>query len=154
MPFTSPTLNKYQDSHASAEDPILTALARETFLKVQMPTMLSGHAQGIFLENISRMIQPRRVLEIGTFTGYATICLAKGLAEDGILYTLDINEELEPIFSKYFAQSGLDKKIKFIPGNAMKTIPAIDEIFDIVFIDADKMNYIHYYCGAVRYCKK
>ena len=91
------------------------------------------------------MIVPRRILEIGTFTGYSTICLAKGLSEDGILYTLDINEELEPIFSKYFIQSGFDKKIKFIAGNALKTIPEINEQFDIVFIDADKMNYINYY---------
>jgi len=145
MAFTSPILDSYLESHASAEDPILAELSRETFLKVQMPQMLSGHVQGLFLESISRMIVPRRILEIGTFTGYATICLAKGLADDGLLYTLDINEELEPIFSKYFTRSGLDKKIKFIPGNAIKTIPTIDEEFDIVFIDADKMNYINYY---------
>ena len=135
MAFTSAILDSYLETHASAEDPILTALSRETFLKVQMPQMLSGHVQGLFLEMLSRMIVPRRILEIGTFTGYSTICLAKGLAEDGILYTLDINEELEPIFSKYFAQSRLDKKIKFIPGNAVKTIPEINEQFDIVFID-------------------
>ena len=145
MAYTSAILDSYLDSHASAEDPILAALSRETFLKIQMPQMLSGHVQGLFLENISRMIVPRRILEIGTFTGYSTICLAKGLADDGIIYTLDINEELEPLFLKYFSLSGLDKKIKFIPGNALKTIPAIDEQFDIVFIDADKMNYINYY---------
>ena len=145
MAFTSPILDSYLESNASAEDPILAELSRETFLKVQMPQMLSGHVQGLFLETISRMIVPRRILEIGTFTGYATICLAKGLANDGLLYTLDINEELEPIFSKYFTRSGLNKKIKFIPGNAIKTIPTIDEEFDIVFIDADKMNYINYY---------
>jgi len=145
MAYTSAILDSYLDSHASAEDPLLTALSRETFLKIQMPQMLSGHVQGLFLENISRMIVPHRILEIGTFTGYSTICLAKGLADDGIIYTLDINEELEPLFSKYFVQSGLDKKIKFIPGNALKTIPEINEQFDIVFIDADKMNYINYY---------
>jgi predicted O-methyltransferase YrrM len=145
MAFSSPTLDSYLESHASAEDPILADLSRETFLKVQMPHMLSGHVQGLFLESISRMISPKRILEIGTFTGYATICLAKGLTEDGILYTLDINEELEPIFSKYFSLSGLSKKIKFIPGNALQTIPTIAETFDIVFIDADKMNYMNYY---------
>ena len=145
MAFTSPILDTYLESHASAEDPILAALSRETFLKVQMPQMLSGHVQGLFLENISRMIRPRRILEIGTFTGYSTICLAKGLTDDGILYSLDINEELESVFSKYFIQSGLAKKIKFISGNALKTIPEIKEEFDIVFIDADKMNYINYY---------
>lgn len=145
MAFTSPILDSYLEKHASAEDPILAELSRETFLKVQMPQMLSGHVQGLFLETISRMIVPRRILEIGTFTGYAAICLAKGLAPDGILYTLDINEELEPLFSKYFKLSGLADKIKFIPGNALKTIPEIKEEFDIVFIDADKMNYINYY---------
>ena len=145
MAFTSQILDSYLESNASSEDPILAELSRETFLKVQMPQMLSGHVQGIFLELLSRMIVPRRILEIGTFTGYSTICLAKGLAPDGILYTLDINEELEPLFSKYFVRSGLDSKIKFIPGNALKTIPEINEEFDIVFIDADKMNYINYY---------
>lgn len=145
MAFTSAILDNYLESNASTEDPILAELARETFLKVQMPQMLSGHVQGLFLESISRMIVPRRILEIGTFTGYSTICLAKGLAPDGIIYTLDINEELEPIFSKYFDRSGLNKKIRFIAGNALRSIPALDEIFDLVFIDADKMNYANYY---------
>jgi len=145
MSYTSKTLDSYLEALASQEDPLLAELFRETFLKVQMPHMVSGHVQGLFLENLSRMIAPRRILEIGTFTGYSTICLAKGLSQDGLLYTLDINEELEPIFSKYFLRSGLDKKIRFIPGNALKTIPQIDEMFDLVFIDADKMNYALYY---------
>ena len=145
MAYTSQILDKYLEDQASTEDPILAALTRETFVKVQMPHMVSGHVQGLFLESISRMIRPRRILEIGTFTGYSTICLAKGLTDDGIIYTLDINEELEPIFSKYFKLSGLDQKIKFIAGNALQTIPQIDELYDIVFIDADKMNYINYY---------
>jgi predicted O-methyltransferase YrrM len=145
MSYTSKSLDSYLEALASQEDPLLAELFRETFLKVQMPHMVSGHVQGLFLENLSRMIAPRRILEIGTFTGYSTICLAKGLSQDGLLYTLDINEELEPIFSKYFLRSGLDKKIKFIAGNALKTIPEINEVFDLVFIDADKMNYAHYY---------
>ncbi len=145
MAFTSATLDTYLETNASAEDPILADLSRETFLKVQMPQMLSGHVQGLFLENLSRMISPRRILEIGTYTGYSTICLAKGLTEDGIMYTLDINEELESIFAKYFVRAELDHKIKFIAGNAIQTIPTIHEEFDIVFIDADKMNYINYY---------
>ncbi len=107
--------------------------------------MVSGHVQGIFLEMLSQIVVPRRILEIGTFTGYATICLAKGLADDGLIYTLDINEELEPIFSKYFIQSGLDHKIKFIAGPALKTIPELDEVFDLVFIDADKVSYANYF---------
>ena len=145
MAFTSDILETYLAAHSSGEDPILSALSRETYMQVQMPHMLSGHVQGLFLEMISRMIRPRRILEIGTFTGYSTICLAKGLAPDGLLYTLDINEELEPIFSKYFQQSELDTKIKFIAGNAIEVIPEIEETFDLVFIDADKVNYANYF---------
>jgi predicted O-methyltransferase YrrM len=145
MSYTSDILDRYLEAHASDEDKVLSDVSRETFLKVQMPHMCSGHVQGIFIEMISRMIRPRRILEIGTFTGYATICLAKGLTDDGILYTLDINEELEPIFQKYFDQSGLADKIRFISGNALQTIPRIDEKFDLVFIDADKHNYAKYY---------
>lgn len=145
MAFSPDILNSYLDAQASLEDPLLAALSRETYLKVQMPHMCSGHVQGIFLEMISRMVRPRRILEIGTFTGYATLCLAKGLPDDGILYTLDSNEELEPIFDKYFRRSGMEDKIKFIPGHALETIPAIDDRFDLVFIDADKVNYSRYY---------
>ena len=145
MAFTSEILDHYLEAHASDEDPVLKDVSRETFLKTQMPQMCSGHVQGIFLEMLSRMIRPRRILEIGTFTGYATICLAKGLTDDGVLYTLDINEELEPIFHKYFVQSGLSDKIKFIPGNALETISQLTEKFDLVFIDADKINYSNYY---------
>ncbi|MBS1618891.1 MAG: O-methyltransferase [Bacteroidetes bacterium] len=145
MVFSPEILNSYLDTQAAAEDPLLAEVSRETYLKVQMPHMCSGHVQGIFLEMISRMVRPRRILEIGTFTGYATLCLAKGLADDGILYTLDSNEELEPIFGKYFQRSGMADKIKFIPGNALETIPAIDDRFDLVFIDADKVNYPHYF---------
>jgi caffeoyl-CoA O-methyltransferase len=154
MAYTSAILDQYVSSHASAEDPLLAELNRETYLKVQMPQMLSGHVQGLFLETISRMIQPRRILEIGTFTGYAAICLAKGLTDDGILYTLDINEELEPLFSKYFTKFNFENKIKFIAGNALKTIPEINEEFDLVFIDADKMNYSNYYDLVIGKVKK
>lgn len=145
MSIHADKLEQYLSKHSSAEDPILAALSRETYLKVQMPHMASGHVQGIFLEFLSRMIQPKRILEIGTFTGYATICLAKGLAPEGLLYTLDINEELESIFSKYLEQSGLSDKIRFIPGSALQTIPIIQDKFDLVFIDADKANYAAYY---------
>lgn len=145
MAFSPEILNTYLDTQAAAEDPLLAEVSRETYLKVQMPHMCSGHVQGIFLEMISRMVRPRRILEIGTFTGYATLCLTKGLADDGILYTLDINEELEPIFGKYFQRSGMADKIRFIPGNALDTIPAINDRFDLVFIDADKVNYPHYF---------
>lgn len=145
MAFSPDILHNYLDAQASVEDPLLAEVSRETFLKVQMPQMCSGHIQGIFLEMISRMVRPRRILEIGTFTGYATLCLAKGLADDGIIYTLDINEELEPLFSKYFQRSGMADKIKFISGNALETISQIEGNFDLVFIDADKVNYPHYF---------
>ena len=145
MSFNPDILEKYLSAHSCSEDPVLAALSRESYLKVQMPHMVSGHVQGLFLEMLSQMIVPRRILEIGTFTGYATICLAKGLANDGLIYTLDINEELETIFSKYFIQSGLENKIKFIAGPALKTIPDLDEVFDLVLIDADKANYANYY---------
>lgn len=145
MAFSPDILHNYLGAQSSAEDPLLAEISRETFLKVQMPQMCSGHIQGIFLEMISRMVRPRRILEIGTFTGYATLCLAKGLADDGIIHTLDINEELEPLFSKYFQRSGMADKIKFIPGNALETIPQIEGNFDLVFIDADKVNYPHYF---------
>lgn len=145
MEFLQKEIEDYVVNWSEDENALLKDVSRETYLKVQMPQMCSGHYQGVVLKMISNMIQPKRVLEIGTFTGYATLCLAEGLTEKGILYTLDINEELEPIFSKYFDASGLSKKIKFIPGNAIKTIPEIDEIFDLVFIDADKHNYCNYF---------
>lgn len=138
-------LEKYIQATSSPEDSVLQELTRETHLKVQMPWMLSGHLQGLFLEFISGMIQPKRILEIGTFTGYSAICLAKGLAEDGLLYTLDINEELEPLSSKYFEKAGLKEKIIAQYGDARKIIPPLIDTFDIVFIDADKQNYCAYY---------
>lgn len=138
-------LEKYIQDNSAAEDPVLWELSRETFLKVQMPQMLSGHLQGIFLEFISRMIQPGRILEIGTFTGYSAICMAKGLVSDGVLYTIDVNEELRTMAEKYFAKAGLADKIKLLTGDARKIIPDLNETFDLVFIDADKLNYGAYY---------
>lgn len=145
MEFLQKEIEDYVVNWSEEETALLKDVSRETYLKVQMPQMCSGHYQGVVLKMISTMIQPKRVLEIGTFTGYATLCLAEGLPEKGILYTLDINEELEPIFSKYFEASELSEKIKFIPGNAIKNIPKIDEQFDLIFIDADKHNYCNYF---------
>lgn len=110
-----------------------------------MPQMLSGHLQGSVLKMISRMIRPRRVLEIGTFTGYAAICLANGLVEDGKLITIDVNEELHDMVTRYVSEAGLGKKINALVGDAMRIIPTLDETFDLVFIDADKINYANYY---------
>lgn len=137
-------LQNYLDTHSSAELPVLQKLTRETHLKVLMPNMLSGHTQGLVLQMLSLIISPNRILEIGTFTGYSAICLATGLKPDGILYTIDINEELELIQNKYFNDAHLKHKIKQLYGNAIEIIPTINEVFDIIFIDADKQNYSNY----------
>ena len=127
------------------ENELLHRIDRETNLKVLMPRMLSGHYQGRVLSMLSKLISPKRVLEIGTFTGYATLCLAEGLAEDGLLYTLDINLELEDRVRGYFAESPYNSKINYVLGDATQTINALEEVFDLVFIDADKKNNGTYY---------
>ncbi|MET1053810.1 MAG: O-methyltransferase [Pedobacter sp.] len=127
------------------ENVLLQRIDRETHLRVLMPRMLSGHYQGRVLSMLSKLITPKRVLEIGTFTGYATLCLAEGLATDGILYTLDINIELEDRVRGYFAESPYDAQIKYILGDATRTVNDLDEVFDLVFIDADKKNNGTYY---------
>ncbi|MGZ5243181.1 MAG: O-methyltransferase [Bacteroidia bacterium] len=145
MDFLPEKLNDYIEQHTTPEDDVLKALNRETHIKVQMPQMLSGHVQGQILRMISYMIKPQNILEIGTFTGYSAICLAAGLQENGKLVTLDINEELEEMVRKYFAQAGLENKIDYRLGNALDILPTLDLTFDIVFIDADKQNYSRYY---------
>jgi caffeoyl-CoA O-methyltransferase len=127
------------------ETELLQRIDRETNLKVLMPRMLSGHYQGRVLSMLSKLISPKRVLEIGTFTGYATLCLAEGLTEDGLLYTLDINLELEDRVRGYFAESPYNSKINYVLGDATQTINALEEVFDLVFIDADKKNNGTYY---------
>ena len=127
------------------ENGLLQRIDRETHLKVLMPRMLSGHYQGRVLSMLSKLITPARILEIGTFTGYATLCLAEGLAKNGILYTLDINVELEDRVRGYFAESAYDEQIKYILGDATQTVNDLDEVFDLVFIDADKKNNGTYY---------
>ncbi len=128
-------------TYCEPEDELLQHIDRETQLKVLMPRMLSGHYQGRVLSMLSKMISPKRILEIGTFTGYATLCLAEGLTDDGIIYTLDINEELEDRVRANFAKSPLNAKINYILGDAQQSLKALsEEIFDLVFIDADKKN--------------
>lgn len=127
------------------ESDLLKQIDRETHLKVLMPRMLSGHYQGRVLSMLSKLINPKRILEIGTFTGYATLCLAEGLSSDGILYTLDINLELEDRVRAYFASSPYNDKIKYILGDATRTVNDLNEDFDLVFIDADKKNNGTYY---------
>jgi len=132
--------------YCEPEDELLQHIDRETNLKVLMPRMLSGHYQGRVLSMLSKMNNPKRILEIGTFTGYATLCLAEGLTEDGIIYTLDINAELEDMVRGNFAKSPLNPKIKYIIGDAQESIKSLNnEVFDIVFIDADKKNNGTYY---------
>ncbi|GAB4341470.1 MAG: O-methyltransferase [Flammeovirgaceae bacterium] len=138
-------IERYIEQNASPETALLSKISRETHLEVLMPNMLSGHVQGLVLSMISKMLRPRRILEIGTYTGYSAICLAQGLVPDGLLYTLDINEELEKRVLRYFEEAQMSSKIKLMIGDAQEIIPKINEIFDLVFIDADKKNYIHYF---------
>ncbi len=138
-------LEEYIDYFTSDESELLYKLNRETNLKTTMPRMLSGKVQGKFLEMVSLMIKPKRILEIGTFTGYSAICLAKGLTHDGKLYTLESNEELESIIKKHFSKTELNNKIELIIGDAIIEIPKLNQIFDLVFIDANKEEYIKYY---------
>jgi len=145
MNIISPAIDQYLDMHTQEESEVLKALTRETHLKVLMPQMLSGKVQGNLLTMMSKMMQPKRILEIGTFTGYASICLAKGLANDGLLYTIDINRELETMTDKYFKQAGVRHQIVSLYGPAVQLIPTLEETFDLVFIDADKINYSTYY---------
>lgn len=145
MDFLDPALKAYAERFTSPEPELLAALNRETNLKVLYPRMLSGHVQGRILSMFSHMLRPRRVLEIGTYTGYSAICFAEGLAPDGKVITIDINAELGGIIDKYVQQAGLEEKIDFRVGDAREIIPTIDEEIDMVFIDADKQNYIHYF---------
>jgi caffeoyl-CoA O-methyltransferase len=140
-----PSIENYACDYSTEESLVLAQLNRETHLKVNLPIMLSGHLQGKVLEFISHMIQPKQVLEIGTYTGYSAICLAAGLKENGELHTIDINEELYDMCQSYFEKAGLSKKIIQHIGHAADIIPRIDCIFDLVFIDADKQNYHLYY---------
>ena len=141
----SASLSQYAERMTTPETAALAALNRETYVKVELPVMLSGHLQGAVLSMVSHMIQPRRVLEVGTYTGYSAICLAQGLTTDGHLHTIDVNEELSDMCHKYWTEAGLAHKITQHIGKAAGIIPAMDEVFDLVFIDADKVNYGLYY---------
>jgi predicted O-methyltransferase YrrM len=141
----NPELEKYAEEHSSKESEFLYRLNRETHLKVLMPRMLSGAVQGKLLEMLSCMIRPKHILEIGTYTGYSAICLAKGLPADGVLHTIEKNPELETIAKKYFAEAEIEHQINYHLGDALEIIPQIKEVFDLVFLDADKENYLNYY---------
>lgn len=145
MDFLPISIEQYAQEHSSVEMEILAELSRETQAKVLRPRMLSGHIQGTFLQMISKLAQPKRILEIGTYTGYSAICLAQGLQKDGLIHTIDVNDELEPMIRRYIEKAGLTNKITLHIGNALNIIPAINETWDLVFIDADKENYLNYY---------
>jgi caffeoyl-CoA O-methyltransferase len=145
MEFIAQELLDYCEKHTSEEDPLLKHIQRETFAKVLMPRMLSGHLQGKTLEMLVKLLRPKTILEIGTFTGYSGICMARGLGEKGKLITLDVNDEIEFMVRGFFEKSGLANKIEYHIGNALDIIPTLGGNFDMVFIDADKANYINYY---------
>ena len=140
-----PEMDRYLENHASAEPEILKRLRKETYQKTTQPHMISGYQQGRLLTMISKMMSPQRILEIGTFTGYAALCLAEGLADDGKLITLDVNEELAYLPKKYFAESEFADKIDFKLQDAKEYLKETSETFDLVFIDADKENYVEYF---------
>ena len=144
MDFSNKEIYNYIDNHSSNESDILYELRRETELKCLNPIMLSGKIQGNFLAIISKLIKPFNVLEIGTYTGYSTLCIAEGLNPAGIIHTIDKNEELLQIQNKYFEKSGLRNQIKQYTGDALAIIPKLKFDFDMVFLDADKENYVKY----------
>lgn len=145
MEFLPEKIEEYIEAHTAPESAVLEELNRETHAKVLQPRMLSGHLQGRVLATFSQMLRPARILEIGTYTGYSAICLAEGLAENGKLHTIDINEELEDRTRSFIAKSGFEDKIQMHIGNAVDIIPNLQEEWDLVFIDADKENYSTYF---------
>ncbi len=145
MDFIPQNISDYSDAHTSPETPLLAKLNRDTHVNILQPRMLSGHIQGRILSLFVQMLRPRRILEIGTYTGYSALCLAEGLTEDGKIITIDVNEELEEFTSSFFEASEFAHKIDYRIGDAAVIIPTLDETFDLVFIDADKMSYTKYY---------
>ena len=145
MDFISEKLAEYLSQNSDKEPEILSKLNKETHQKILQPRMLSGHIQGRFLSLISKIKSPLHILEIGTYTGYGTLCLAEGLATNGKIFTIDKNEELINIQNKYFEESGNRDKIVQLTGNAIDILMSLDENFDLIFIDADKENYIKYF---------
>ena len=154
MDFLSSEIENYSLSHTSEENDLLKDLNRQTHVQVLQPRMLSGHLQGRILSMFSCMIRPSRVLEIGTYTGYSALCIAEGISENGKIITIDSNKELEPFTRTYFSKSKFNDQIEFIVGNALSVIPQLEEIWDLVFIDADKENYLNYYESVLKNVRK
>ena len=149
MNFLPENIDKYVVKHSEDEPELLQQLTRETYQKILQPRMLSGHYQGRVLSMISKLVNPKKILEIGTYTGYSAICLAEGMQESGELHTIDINEELFGFQRKYFDKSGYGEQIIQHLGNALDIIPKLDQTFDLVFIDADKENYTNYFKAII-----
>ena len=145
MDFLPKNINDYSENHTSPERDLLAKLNRQTHAKILNSRMLSGHLQGRVLAMFSLMMRPDRILEIGTYTGYSALCLAEGLTENGKIITIDVNEELEDFARSFFNESVYKEKINYIIGDAAEVIPTLNETFDLVFIDADKMSYQKYY---------
>ena len=145
MDFIDRKIMEYVINNSEDEPELLKELAKETYQKILQPRMLSGHPQGRILSLLSKIIRPKRILEIGTYTGYGTICLAEGLTDDGKIITIDKNEEIIDFQNKYFEKSGYREKIIQLNGEALDIIETLSDKFDIVFLDADKENYIEYY---------
>ena len=143
--FIPEELETYVTDHSENEPELLRQLSRETYQKILQPRMLSGHYQGRLLSLLSKLVKPRNILEIGTYTGYSALCLAEGIQPSGALHTIDINEELFDFQRKYFDKSGYGKQIFQHLGNALEIIPNLDMTFDLIFIDADKENYPNYF---------
>ncbi len=138
-------LEEYCEAHSTPESDLLYRLNRETNLKCIKPRMISGHLQGRLLSFISQMMRPKRILEIGTYTGYATLCLAEGLSDDGRIDTIEVDEELEEMIQRYFSQSAYNEKITLHIGDALQVLKQLDATWDLVFMDAEKDDYIAYY---------
>ncbi|MCK0137319.1 O-methyltransferase [Arenibacter sp. S6351L] len=153
MHFLSSILEQYIADHSQSEPELLQRLTRETHLKVIQPRMITGHFQGRVLSLLSKICAPKNILEIGTYTGYSAICLAEGLQKEGTLHTIDINEELHAMQRRYFNESGYGPQIVQHTGDALEIIPQLDVVFDMVFIDAEKVSYDHYYEAALKKCR-
>ncbi|MDF0715568.1 O-methyltransferase [Muricauda sp. 334s03] len=153
MHFLSPILESYIANSSEDEPTLLQELTRETHLKVIQPRMITGHFQGRVLSMLSKIINPEYILEIGTYTGYSALCLAEGLQTDGELHTIEVNEELHEMQRKYFDKSGLGSQIKQHIGDALDIVPGLDHTFDLVFIDAQKVNYDAYFEAVIQKAK-
>ncbi len=143
--ITDETMQSYLTKVTSPQSDLLLALEKETYQKMVLPQMISGHYQGRFLSMISKLVSPKNILEVGTFTGFATLCLAEGLQPDGLIHTIDKNDEFQKLQNKYFDKSGYRNQIRQLLGDAMEIIPKMEVKFDLVFIDADKRHYPEYF---------